>query len=191
MALAKVPGLVDAMASQRRTFCGPRIPSVGSPHRHHVVMQARASASFHATNLFHCGERRASRVARVAISGDGGRVSQAPAKVPITFHFGETSLTLPFSVEAARSLSNSITSLLATFKEKEKATRPQRWQSLEYRESGEDGVYFELFCNPNAYANAFQAKVLVTINDEKIRVASEGQLSAVKADLDQYLDAHS
>lgn len=94
-------------------------------------------------------------------------------------------------MEAAKGLSDSISSLLATFKEKEKATRPQRWQSLEYRESTEDGLYFELFCNPNAYANAFQAKVLVTIDDGKIKVTSEGPLSAVKADVDQYLDSHS
>lgn len=130
-------------------------------------------------------------MARVAVNGDGGRVSQVPAKFPVTFHFGETSLRLPFSVEAAKGLSDSISSLLATFKEKEKATRPQRWQSLEYRESTEDGLYFELFCNPNAYANAFQAKVLVTIDDGKIKVTSEGPLSAVKADVDQYLDSHS
>ena len=46
-------------------------------------------------------------------------------------------------------------------------------------------------CNPDANATAFQAKYLVTINDDELRIASEGQLSALKSDLDQYMDSQS
>lgn len=104
---------------------------------------------------------------------------------------GETSLTLPFSAKAAKGLSDAIDKLLITFKEREKATRPQRWQTMEYRQNGDDGVSFEFFCNPNAYANAFQAKVLITVNDDKIKVTTEGQLSALKSDVEQYVDKSS
>jgi hypothetical protein len=104
------------------------------------------------------------------------------AKAPITLHIGETSLTVPFSVESAKGLSSAIAGLLATFKE--------RWDNMEYRQTN-DGVFFEVFCNPNAHATAFQAKYLVTIHDEKLRIASEGQLSALKSDLDQYIDSQS
>ncbi|KAG0578376.1 hypothetical protein M758_4G016300 [Ceratodon purpureus] len=116
--------------------------------------------------------------------------AQVQAKAPITLHIGETSLTIPFSLESAKGLSSAITGLLGTFKEKEGAVRPKRWDNMEYRQT-EDGVFFEVFCNPNAHATAFQAKYLVTINDEKLRIASEGQLSALKSDLDQYIDSQS
>ncbi|BBN17637.1 hypothetical protein MPTK1_7g15950 [Marchantia polymorpha subsp. ruderalis] len=118
-------------------------------------------------------------------------VTTQTAKAPITFQVGETSLTLPFSAKAAKGLSDAIDKLLITFKEREKATRPQRWQTMEYRQNGDDGVSFEFFCNPNAYANAFQAKVLITVNDDKIKVTTEGQLSALKSDVEQYVDKSS
>lgn len=60
---------------------------------------------------------------------------------------------------------------------------------MEYRHA-EDGLSLELFCNPNAYANAFQAKILLTVRDEKMTITSEGQLSAIKADIDQYVEAY-
>ncbi|CAM6106521.1 unnamed protein product [Calypogeia fissa] len=109
---------------------------------------------------------------------------------PITFHVGETSFTMPFSPGAAKGLKEAINGLFQTFKERESAARAQRWKNMEFRETGEDGVFFEVFCNPNAYSNAFQAKVLITINDEKIKIASEGQLSALKADIDEYIAQH-
>lgn len=110
------------------------------------------------------------------------------ARTPITLHIGETSLTIPFSLDSAKGLSSAIAGLLSTFKEKEKAVRPKRWDNMEYRQT-EDGVFFEIFCNPNAHATAFQAKYMVTIDDEKLRIASEGQLSALKSDIDQYIDS--
>jgi hypothetical protein len=116
--------------------------------------------------------------------------TQAQATAPITFHIGETSLTVPFSENAAKGLSSAIAGLLTTFKEKEKASRPRRWESMEYR-AMEEGVSFEIVCNPNAHATAFQARYLITINHEKIRVASEGQLSALKSDVDNYVEARN
>ncbi|KAH9308294.1 hypothetical protein KI387_036205, partial [Taxus chinensis] len=109
----------------------------------------------------------------------------------VTFHAGETAVTVPFSKEAAAGLSNAINTLLQTFQKKAAATKPQRWESLEFQHSSADGVHVELFCNPNAYSNAFQAKVLMTVGDGNIKVISEGLLSAIKSDIDQFVEMSS
>ena len=45
--------------------------------------------------------------------------------------------------------------------------------------------YLELFCNPNAATNAFNAKVLVTVKShDGISVLTETPLTTLKADLD-------
>ncbi|KAH7422953.1 hypothetical protein KP509_12G033100 [Ceratopteris richardii] len=90
--------------------------------------------------------------------------------------------------DAAVALVKAFDSVLNTFREKEKAERPRRWDSMEFRHT-EDGVFLEFFCNPNAYANFFQAKVLVTISDEKVKIVTEAQLNAVKTAVDQYVKA--
>eukprot|EP00250_Pteridium_aquilinum_P012725 c2089_g1_i1 orf=64-609(+) len=112
----------------------------------------------------------------------------AQASSNITFHFDNTAVTVPFSQDAALRLSKSIEDVLNTFREKEKAVRPRRWENMEFRHT-EDGTFVEFFCNPNAYANLFQAKVLLTINDEKMKIVSEAQLSAIKTEVDQYVKA--
>ncbi|CAI5970789.1 unnamed protein product [Closterium sp. NIES-64] len=115
-----------------------------------------------------------SRVARRAVVR-----SQATAEeAPIAFQIGETSLSIPFSVERAKALDAAISTLLQTFREKEKATRPQRWTTMEYRHAGDvsnGDVFIEVFCNPNAYANAFQAKALITVKDDRMKFTSEAR----------------
>ncbi|KAL3679441.1 hypothetical protein R1sor_022397 [Riccia sorocarpa] len=157
------------------------VPSLNRPFTHRETLPQKAFAkNFHHVCI------SAGRV--LSIRASSADVTTTTAKSPITLQIGETALTLPFSGQAAKGLSDAIDKLLITFKEREKATRPQRWQTMEFRQAGDDGVKFEFFCNPNAYANAFQAKVLITVDDDKIKVTTEGQLSALKSDIDQYVE---
>lgn len=50
---------------------------------------------------------------------------------------------------------------------------------------------FEVFCNPNAAATAFDARVLITLKtQEGMRVTTEGRLSSLKEDVDSFIDQH-
>ncbi|GAQ80527.1 hypothetical protein KFL_000560170 [Klebsormidium nitens] len=109
-----------------------------------------------------------------------------------SFHIGETTITIPLTAEIAQELDDGLSSVLQTFKDKEQATRPKRWESLDWKHKGDlaaGGVHLEVFCNPNAYANAFQAKVLITAKDDRMQVTAEGQLSALKADISTFLES--
>lgn len=68
-----------------------------------------------------------------------------------------------------------------------------RWDSLEVRFTGEQpgqggGLeLLEIFCNPNTYKTAFDAKLMITAKASGLKVVCEGRLSSVKADLDAYI----
>jgi len=66
-----------------------------------------------------------------------------------------------------------------------------RWDMMEVRfaepEAGEGIELLEVFCNPNAYATAFDAKLLITVKAKGgLKVMGEGRLSAIKADIDAF-----
>ena len=117
---------------------------------------------------------------------------------PFELHVGPTTLSLPFNQQRAAELKAALALLLATFAEKAKAERPKRWQALEYKfrnGDGDDGgatppglALFEVFCNPNAAASPFDAKVLVTVKSTEggVGFTTEAPLSALRADLDAY-----
>ena len=61
---------------------------------------------------------------------------------------------------------------------------PKKWESVDVCVKEEtNGVRVELFCNPNACVNAFEAKVLVTVRDctSGLRVVTECGFEELKS----------
>lgn len=108
-------------------------------------------------------------------------------------HLGETTIQLPFTPQQAKTLDAELSKLLQTFAEKQAAQRPKRWDSMDVRFTGEQpgqggGLeLLEIFCNPNTYKTAFDAKLMITAKASGLKVVCEGRLSSVKADLDAYI----
>ena len=46
----------------------------------------------------------------------------------------------------------------------------------------------EVFCNPNTFKTAFDAKLMITARASGLKVVCEGRLSSVKADVDAFLN---
>ncbi|GIL83222.1 hypothetical protein Vretimale_11270 [Volvox reticuliferus] len=106
---------------------------------------------------------------------------------PLVLHAGDTTMTVPFTTEGAHQLQEAFQKLFQTFAEKQKAQRPKRWDMMEWRHTSED-IGIEVFCNPNAYTTAFDAKLLITLGSRGgLTVTTEARLSAIASDLDNYL----
>eukprot|EP01026_Neomeris_dumetosa_P057569 TRINITY_DN5302_c0_g1_i5.p2 TRINITY_DN5302_c0_g1~~TRINITY_DN5302_c0_g1_i5.p2 ORF type:complete len:165 (-),score=14.80 TRINITY_DN5302_c0_g1_i5:216-677(-) len=110
---------------------------------------------------------------------------------PVVLSIGPTTLQLPLTPSQLQEVSVSLESLIKTFQEKAEAKRPKRWESTEYRYTGAEGEelqYLEVFCNPNAYQTAFDAKVLVTLKTQGgINLTTEMMFSSFKQSLDACL----
>lgn len=109
-----------------------------------------------------------------------------------SLHVGETTIDVPFQLQQAKDLDASFATLLQTFADKQKAERPKRWDMMEYRFKGDPAQneleLFEVFCNPNAHQNAFEAKLLITLKTKDgVKVTTEARLSNIKSDLDNFV----
>jgi hypothetical protein len=100
----------------------------------------------------------------------------------ITLNLSEGSVRFNFSTVAADDLQAALSQLRSQWQGP--AAAGQR-QPLEYRHTGD--VLLEIFCNPNIWPNAFAARVLITLRDERIRLTTEASLSQLQEDLSQYL----
>eukprot|EP00236_Picocystis_salinarum_P003584 CAMPEP_0183824672 /NCGR_PEP_ID=MMETSP0807_2-20130328/711_1 /TAXON_ID=88271 /ORGANISM="Picocystis salinarum, Strain CCMP1897" /LENGTH=126 /DNA_ID=CAMNT_0026069613 /DNA_START=165 /DNA_END=545 /DNA_ORIENTATION=+ len=119
----------------------------------------------------------------------------AAADASLTLNVGETSVSFPLACEDARTFQGMLQQLLVVFNEKAEKGQRKKLDAMEYKCSwtshGENEVHFEVYCNPNAYPNAYQAKALITIQTNALRVMTEGKLSAIKSDLDSFVDGCS
>ncbi|KAG2436102.1 hypothetical protein HYH02_011612 [Chlamydomonas schloesseri] len=150
-------------------------------------MQSISACNLKAPRLTATPRRSFAPVVVTRAAAVGGPV----ATRPLLLHAGETTISLPFSNERAQELQAAFQKLFQTFAEKQKATRPKRWDMMEWRHTDEH-VGVEIFCNPNAHTTAFDAKLLVTlwspsVGGQGLKVTTEARLSAVTSDLDNFL----
>lgn len=102
---------------------------------------------------------------------------------------GATSVDVPLSGNQLELVKKALVSMITVFSEKQEyqkkvGARPKRWDSVDVRVEPEftTGVRVDMFCNPNACSNAFEARVLVTIQDVScdLRVVTEVGLEELK-----------
>lgn len=102
---------------------------------------------------------------------------------------GPTSVDVPLSKSQLEHVKGALVSIINVFSEKQVygqqvGSRPKRWDSVDIRIEADTaaGIGIDLFCNPNACSNAFEARVLVTIQvlSSDLRVVTEVGLEELK-----------
>ncbi|BAQ61321.1 hypothetical protein GM3708_1727 [Geminocystis sp. NIES-3708] len=108
-----------------------------------------------------------------------------------TINLLQGAVSFNFSLDAAEKLKQEITLLMQSLKnlvlQAKLGGKPIPEKPMEYQHTGD--VFLEVFCNPNIYPNAFSAKVLVTVRDDRLRLTSEAELTRLIEDLEQYLNS--
>lgn len=134
-----------------------------------------------------------SRAVQAPEATPGAAPGQRPTR-PLELHMGETVVSIPFSRESGTQLQAAFTALLQTFATKAKAERPKRWDTMDFKlkpspETQSEGSveFFEIFCNPNAYDNHINAKLLITLRHAGVKISTEAKLHAIKADVDAFV----
>ena len=64
----------------------------------------------------------------------------------LSFAIGETSVAFPLPAEEAARLSAALGGVLQTFADKQKAERPKRWPSMEFKFKGRQLASYLLLC---------------------------------------------
>lgn len=105
---------------------------------------------------------------------------------------GPTTLTVPLSSAQLLHIKTALAAIITVFADKQKQQqgpegRPMRWEPVDAcikEETDAEGksVRVEIFCNPNACTNAFEARVLVTVTEctTGLRVMTEVGLEELK-----------
>jgi hypothetical protein len=64
-----------------------------------------------------------------------------------------------------QSAKDAVRKIIGILSEKQTDTRPRKWESVDVTLQSNEGVSMNVFCNPNACMNAFDARVLLTVED--------------------------
>jgi hypothetical protein len=100
----------------------------------------------------------------------------------LNLHLTDATLEVPLSQSIVSELNQQLDQLVQQFKTADRATKQPTW---EYRHIGE--VFFEVFCNPNIWANPLVARVLLTVRDERLRCTAEMSLAQLRQDIQEVL----
>jgi len=106
-------------------------------------------------------------------------------RMPLTklnLHLTDATVEVPLPQGIVSELNHQLDLLVQQFKTGDKGTKQPTW---EYQHIGE--VFFEVFCNPNIWANPFVAKVLITVRDDRLRCTAEMTLAQFRQDIQEVL----
>lgn len=117
----------------------------------------------------------------------------APPDHTLVVSQGATTTQIPLSSAQLLEVKGALSAIMKVFAEKAAwdgsggsggSGGPKKWESVDVCVREEThGVRVELFCNPNACVNAFEAKVLVTVRDctSGLRVVTECGFEELKS----------
>lgn len=166
-----------------------------------VVSRARMHHTIHDTTsrIFHSGHTHPRRHR----DHRPGRLWSVPNGAALAEHRlvvsqGATTTEIPLSSSQLLEVKQVLSDIMSIFAEKAAyhagggmaggdttgSAKPKKWDNVDVCvKEGEHGVRVELFCNPNACVNAFEATVLVTVRDCRsgLRVVTECGLEALKS----------
>ena len=131
----------------------------------------------------------------------GGTDASSTCK-PLKLHLSDSTITIPLESALVAEMKEATLKVFDLFKEKETWERPRRLDQVKVKLSSNSQAAtttsattttteISLFVNPNAYATAFQAKVLFGLKalESGIEITTEIPLSKFKEDVDDFLKA--
>jgi hypothetical protein len=103
----------------------------------------------------------------------------------LTLNFAGGSVSCPLPLSAVQTLETQIQILMERLRTASTQTGKRSAQpNTEYRFS--EGLFFEIFCNPNLWSSPFAAKVLLTLKTDVVRISAELDLNQLREDIQQY-----
>ena len=112
----------------------------------------------------------------------------------LKLHLSDSTISIPLESASVLEMKQATLKVFELFKEKETWERPRRLDQIKMKLSTSDeSIQISLFVNPNAYATAFQAKVLFGLKsvESGIELTTEIPLSKFKDDVDNFLKSTS
>lgn len=103
----------------------------------------------------------------------------------LTLNFAGGSVSCLLPLAAIKTLETEISILMERLRAASAQTGKKTAQpNTEYRFA--EGIFFEVFCNPNLWSSPFAAKVLLTLKTDLVRISAELDLNQLREDIQQY-----